>query len=155
MPLLPVPNVRNRPAYRLNRSTIAAVSPGLQGSAAIGGSGGAVTNAVTYREVVAVPNAVQVRVRLLTATATGTLNIKPIAPVAVTPTDESAFDKNAFIDPLKVTAYTTGGATVAVVAGTEVKLDLSLFGENYVLVEFVCSATGSITWCDFSQLVYT
>ena len=152
---LPIPNVRARPAYRLNRSTTAAVSPGLQGSLADASTGGTVANTTTYREIVACPNAVGVRVRLLTATATGTLNIKPVAPIAATVTDESVSDKNGFIDPLKVTAYATGGATVAVAAATEVKLDLPLQGENFVMIEFVCTLTGSITWCDFCQLIYT
>lgn len=153
--LLPIPNVRNRPNYRLNRSTTAAISPGLQGSAMLGSSGGTVLNATTYREIVAVPNATTVRVRLLTVGSTGTLNIKPIAPLALVVTDESATDKNGFIDPLKAVPYATGGATVAVVAATEVKLDLALSGENYVMIEFVCSANGSITWCDVCQLTYT
>ena len=152
---LPIPNVRSRPAYRLNRSTTAATSPGLQGSAADASTGGTVANATTYSEVVACPNAVGIRVRLLTVGATGTLNLKPVAPVAALATDESVSDKNGFIDPAKVTKYATGGATVAVVAATEVKLDLALQGENFVLVEFVCTANGTITWCDFCQLVYT
>lgn len=153
--LLPVPNVRARPAVRLNRSTTAATNPGLQGSAAPGSTGGTVASGTTYREVVAVPNAVNVRVRLLTVGATGTLNVKPVAPFAATSTDESAFSGTGFIDPSKVTAYATGTGTAAVAAATEVKVDLATMGENYVLVEFVCTANGSITWCDVSQLVYT
>lgn len=153
--LLPIPNNRCRPAYRLNRSTTAAVSPGLQGSLMPGSTGGTVANGTTYREIVAVPNATNVRVRLLTVGATGTLNVKPVAPIAAVATDESVMDKNAFIDPLKVTAYATGTGTSAVVAATEVKVDLALMGENYVMVEFVCTANGTVTWCDVSQLIYT
>ena len=152
---LPVPNVRARPAYRLNRSTTAAVSPGLQGSAVESGTGGAVLAATTYREVIACPNATNVRVRLLTNTATGTLNVKPVAPVAVSPTDESVVDKTGFVDPAKVTAYATGIGTAAVSAATEVKVDVALMGENYVLVEYVTALAGSIVWCDVSQLIYT
>ena len=151
---LPIPNDRPRPAYRLNHSTTAA-SPGLQGSATEQSTGGAVLSGTTYRELVAVPNATNVRVRLLTATATGTLNVKPVAPVAATSTDESVMDKTGFIDPLKVMAYATGTGTAAVSAGVEQKVDLALFGENYILVEFVCTLNGTLTWCDVCQLVYT
>lgn len=120
-----------------------------------GSTGGVCTSGITYREVVAVPNATNVRVRILCAGAgAGTLNVKPIAPIATAVTDESVQDKNGWIDPSKVTAYATGTGTGAVAAVTEVKVDLALMGENYILIEFVCSATGTITWCDVSQLIY-
>jgi hypothetical protein len=150
---LPVPNVRARPAYRLNWPTL---KNGLQGSATEAGALGTITSGQTYREVVAVPNAVSVRVRILTAGgAAGTLNVKPVAPVGLLSTDESVVDKTGFIDPAKVTAYTTGIGTAAVVSATEQKVDLALQGESFVLVEFVASGTGTLVWCDVSQLVYT
>ena len=64
-------------------------------------------------------------------------------------------DRTGFVDPLKVTAYATGTGTAAVAAATEVKVDVALLGESWVMVEFVCTATGTITWCDVCQLVYT
>lgn len=155
MSRIPIPTIRARVAQRLGRSTGASPGPGLQGSNFPGSAGGTVANGSTYSEVVACAGANAVRVRLLTATATGTLNLVPVAPMAATSTDESARQATGFIDPAKVTAYATGGATVAVVAGTEVKLDLTMFGESYVLVQFVCSANGTIVFCDISQLQYT
>ena len=117
-----------------------------------GTTGGAVTNGTTYREIVACPGSARLRVRILTATATGTLNLKPVAPMALTATDESVSDKTGFIDPAKVVVYATGTATGAVAAGTETKVDLDCYGENYVMVEFICTATGSVVWCDISQV---
>lgn len=154
---LPSPNVRARPAFRLSRSSAGAqgAKPGLQGSAVPGSTGGTCTSGVTYREVVAVLNATNVRVRILTAGGgAGALNVIPIAPVAILSTDESTQDATGWIDPTKVTPYGTGTGTAAVVSATEQKVDLALMGESYVLVEFVCSGTGTITWCDVSQLVY-
>lgn len=157
MARLKIPTIRPRHAVRLNKPT--AVSLGLQGSAVPGSGGGVVTNAVTYREIVACPGASQIRVRILTdAVATGTLNVKPIAPIQVSAAglvDETVQAANGTIDPLKVTAYSTGTGTVAVLANTEAKVDLALFGENYVMIEYVCSATGVLTWVDVSMLVYT
>lgn len=155
MSRIPVPTIRARPAQRLGRPTNASPAPGLQGSQFPGSTGGAVTNGSTYSEVVACPGANAIRARILTTTATGTLNVTPIAPYASTAIDESARQASGFIDPAKVQKYTTGTGTAAVSAGTEQKVDLTLFGESYVLVEFVCAATGSINWCDVCQLVYS
>jgi hypothetical protein len=149
------PRVRPRPHYGLNRSTTAATNPGLQGSAMPGSTGGTVLNGTTYRQVVAVAGCNNIRARLLTVGATGTLNIKPIRPVATLPNDESVIGLDSEIDPTKVTAYGTGTATAPVVAATELKLELALIGENYVLIEFVCTANGSITWCDICTLLQT
>lgn len=152
MPLLPVPNDRSRPAYRLNRSTAAAPAPGLQGSSMPGSTGGAVTNGNTYSEVIAVTGAARVRVRIKTVTATGTLNVIPIAPQGLLSTDESVMAASGTIDPAKVLNYATGTGTVAVAAATEAKVDLDLYGESYALVQFVCSANGTITFVDVSQV---
>jgi hypothetical protein len=101
---------------------------------------------------VAVAQSARVRVRIKTATATGTLNVKPIAPIGLLPTDEAVQLADGTIDPAKVLAYTTGTGTAAVSAGTETKVDVDLYGENYVLVEFVCTLTGTLTFCDVSQV---
>lgn len=120
-----------------------------------GSTGGAVVNGTTYRQIVNVSGCNNIRVRLLTVGATGTLNLKPIRPVATLPNDESVIGLDGEIDTTKVTAYATGVGTVAVVAATEVKLDLALLGENYVMVEFVCTGNGSITWADVCTLLQT
>lgn len=120
-----------------------------------GSTGGAVLNGTTYRQIVNVSGCNNIRARLLTVGATGTLNIKPIRPVATNPNDESVIGLDGEIDTTKVVAYGTGTGTVAVVAATEVKLDLALLGENYVMIEFVCTANGSITWCDVCTLLQT
>jgi hypothetical protein len=105
MSALPIPSNRNRYGYRLNRSTTA-TPPGLQGSAMPASTGGAVTNGTTYSEVVAVAGAAKgARAPQDRGTATGTLNIKPIAPVAATAGDETVMDKNGNIDPTKILAY--------------------------------------------------
>lgn len=155
MASLPVPAIRSRVAVRLNRATTAASQPGLGGAGTPSGHSGAVVNGTTYREVVAVAGANNVRARLLTTTATGTLNVKPVAPIAATATDESVMDRTGWVDPSKVTAYSTGTGTAAVAAGTEVKVDVALFGENYVLIEFVCTVSGTLNWCDVCALYYT
>jgi hypothetical protein len=148
------PRIRPHPSYGLNRSTTAA-PPGLQGSAMPGSTGGAVLNGTTYRQIVNVSGCNNIRARILTVGATGTLNLKPIRPVATAPNDESVIGLDGEVDPTKVTAYGTGAATAPVVAATELKLDLALLGENYVMVEFVCTANGSITWCDIATLLQT
>jgi hypothetical protein len=149
------PHIRTRPHYGLNKSTTAATNPGLQGSAMPGSTGGTVANGTTYRQVVPVAGCNSIRVRLLTVGATGTLNLKPIRPVPAAPNDESVVGLGGEIDPTKVTAYGTGTGTAAVVAATELKVDLALNGENYVLVEFVCTANGTITFCDVCTLLQT
>lgn len=149
--LLPVPSNRQKAAYRLNRST-AATPPGLGGSAMPGSAGGVVTNGTTYREIVATAGSAKIRARILTVTATGTLNIKPVAPQGASAIDESVMAAGGNIDTTKVTAYSTGTGTAAVAAATEQKVDLDLYGENYVMIEFVCSATGTITWLDVNQV---
>ena len=147
---LPTPDPRPRVAQRLNRPT---TSNGLQGSATATAPTATITSGQTYSEVVAVPGSARVRVRILTAGAgAGTLNVKPIAPVAATPTDESVLLKDGTIDPSKVTVYGTGTGTAAVSAATETKVDLDLYGENFILVQFVCSATGTLVFCDCSQV---
>jgi hypothetical protein len=78
-----------------------------------GSTGGAVANGTTYRQIVNVAGCNNIRARLLTVGATGTLNIKPIRPVAHAPNDESVIGLDGEIDPTKVTAYGTGTATVA------------------------------------------
>lgn len=120
-----------------------------------GSTGGAVLNGTTYREVVAVAGCDNIRARLLTVGATGTLNIKPIRPQGLSATDESVVDQYGDVDTTKVNPYATGVATVPVVAATEVKLELALFGESYVLVEFICTANGSITFADICTLLHT
>lgn len=155
MSKLATPQIRTRPHYGLNRSTTAASNPGLQGSAMPGSTGGAVTNGTTYRQVVATAGCDNIRLRFLTVGATGTLNIKPIRPQGASPTDESVVGADGSVDPTKVTAYGTGTGTVPVVAATEVKLELALFGENYCLIEFVCTANGSITWADICTLLHS
>lgn len=149
------PQTKVRPHFGLNRPTNAASFPGLQGSAMPGSTGGTVVNGTTYRELVAVAGCNSIRVRLLTVGATGTLNVKPIRPVGATATDESVVGIGGVIDTTKVQAYTTGTGTAAVVAATEVKIDLALTGENYVLVEFVCTGNGSITFADVCALLQT
>jgi hypothetical protein len=120
-----------------------------------GSTGGAVLNGTTYRQIVNVAGCNNVRARILTVGATGTLNIKPIRPVAAAPNDESVIGLDGEIDTTKVTAYATGTATAPVVAATELKVDLGLLGENYVMIEFVCTANGTITFCDVCTLLQT
>lgn len=150
MPKLPLPSNRQKYAYRLNYPT---ASGGLQGSNTETAPTATITNGQTYSEVVCTAGAAKIRARILCAGAgAGTLNIKPIAPTATTATDESVMAGSGFIDPAKVRKYSTGTGTGAVAAVTEVKVDLDLYGENYCLVEFVCSATGTLVFCDVSTL---
>jgi hypothetical protein len=147
---LPVPDPRTRVAQRLNKPTTA---NGLQGSATVTAPTATVTSGQTYSEVVACPGSARIRVRILTGgSGAGTLNIKPIAPVAASPTDESVLAADGSISPAKVTAYSTGTATAAVTAATETKADLDLYGENFVLVQFVCTTTGTLVFADVSQV---
>ena len=147
---LPVPDPRVRVAQRLNTPT---TSNGLQGSATVTAPTATITSGQTYQEVVAVPGSARVRVRTLTAgSGAGTLYVKPIAPVAASPTDESVLTKDGHVDPSKVQAYATGTGTAAVTAATEAKVDLDLYGENFILVQFVCSATGTLVFVDVSQV---
>jgi hypothetical protein len=147
---LPVPDTRVRVAQRLNKPTSA---NGLQGSATPDAPTATVTSGQTYSEVVACPGSARIRVRILTGGAgAGTLNVKPIAPVATLATDESVLTADGRVNPAKVTIYGTGTGTAAVAAATETKVDLDLYGENYVLVQFVCTGTGTLVWCDVSQV---
>jgi len=149
---LQTPDASPKLAQRLQRSTTASTAPGLGGTATVQGLAGTVAASSTYSQVVACAGSARLRVRIKTATATGTLNVKPIAPLAASPKDESAVAADGTIDPAKVTAYTTGTGTVSVSAGVEANVDLDLYGENHVLVEFVCTLDGTITYCDVSQV---
>jgi hypothetical protein len=151
MSKLPVPSNRIKPAYRLNYPTS---SNGLQGSATATAPTATITNGQTYSEVVCTAGAAKVRVRILCAgSAAGTLTVSPIAPEGLVASDESVMAANGRIDPAKIRAYTTGASSAtAVAAVTETKVDLDLYGENYCLVSFLASGTGTLVFCDISTV---
>lgn len=118
-----------RPAIRLK-----GVSPGL-------GVGVAFENTNVRSEVVATHGSARIRARIKTAAAGGTIQLIPLGPDYNPETGTGG------------TEYTSGvSASTAVVAATEMNVDLDLYGENFVLVKFVGSGTGTITYCDVSQV---
>lgn len=151
MSKLPTPDLKPRLAQRLLGITTG-TNPGLGGSNTPFGATGAVTGSTTYSQVVATAGSARIRVRILTATATGTLNVIPIAPMGATSTDEATYNANGKIDTSKITPYATGTGTVSVSAGTEANVDLDLYGENHCLVQFVCTLSGTIAFVDVSQV---
>lgn len=116
------PSLIPRPAIRLNGA-----SPGLAVGVAFG-------NTDVRSELVATAGSARIRVRILTASAGGTIQIIPMA------TDGT-------------TEHTTGAsAATAVVAGTEMNVDLDLYGENLCKIEFVGGGTGTITYVEIAQV---
>ena len=97
-------------------------------------AGATVANGVTYQRRINIGGASSARVRL-TVSANGTL-------------------KFSFMDPLGVTAYTTGNpSNVAVTAGTQAVIDTnSIYGEGWALVEFVSSGSGTVSLFDVFAL---
>lgn len=101
--------------------------------------GAAFDNTDELREIVPVGGSARVRVRIK-ATNTGNLLVSPVGP-------DFQRGQSGY------TVYTTGAsASTAVAADTEVKVDVDLYGENYVEVLFTGTATGVITFLDVSQL---
>lgn len=151
---LPIPNIRPYQQHSFNRSTTAALYPGLQGSLVPGSTGGAVTNGTTYRECIAIAGASQVTARLKTATAVGTLTITPIRLLAANdPNDQGIYLPDGTIDTTKIQKYGTGATTpVSVAAGTEVTATLTPCGEAYCVVEFAVTTSGTLLYCDVMTL---
>lgn len=116
-------------------------------------AGTATSNGGIIYEVVPVFGSARLRVRIKVATNGGTLDVIPIGPDFDMTSPGAVSGATAFAS-LTGTQYTTGGSTGnAVTAGTELKVDLDLYGEAYVLLKYTGSTgAGSITYVDVSQL---
>lgn len=108
-------------------------------------------NQVGYA-IVRVFNSVNVRVRIKTTQAC-TLDLILLGPDA-----DQDFKQAAANLANLATQYATGGTlAVAIAAATEVKSDMTLMGEGYLLVKVTWNGAtpGSINFVDVSQLAYT
>ncbi len=134
-----MPEAKPRPAFRI--LTKAAQTHGL-------GAGTVTANTAIQWALIPVFGSSTISARIKTATNGGTIDLVPVGP-----------DFNVDQDPatayasLTGTLYTSGGPTqVAVAAGTEALITMTLHGENYVLVKFTGTVgAGSITYCDICQ----
>ena len=121
------PDLRPRPAFR------------LAGELAVGA---AFDNTDVLQQLVPTSGSARLRVRIKTATAGGTLDIVLYGP-----------DTDPDRATLTGTGYTTGNPTqVTVSSGTEAKIDVDLYGENFALVKFTGTGTGTVTYADVSQV---
>ena len=116
-------------------------------------AGAATANGVVIYEVVPVFGSARVRVRIKVATNGGTLDVIPVGPDFDVTSAGVVAGSTAF-GSLVGTQYATGGSTSnAVTAGTELKVDLDLYGETYLLLKYTGSTgAGSITYVDVAQL---
>lgn len=131
-----IPAAEQRPPLRLRKALAVGTALGI--------------GAVAY-EIVRVFNSVNIRTRIK-ATAACTLDLILLGPDA----DQDFAQVPANLANL-ATQYATGGnAAVAVAANTEVKSDLTLMGEGYLLVKVTMGAgAGVINFVDICQLAYT
>lgn len=116
-------------------------------------AGTATSNGGIIYEVVPVFGSARLRVRIKVATNGGTLDVIPLGPDFDMTSAGVVAGSTAFAS-LTGTQYATGGSTAnAVTAGTELKVDLDLYGDAYVLLKYTGSVgAGSITFVDVSQL---
>ena len=113
-------------------------------------AGTATSNGGILYEVVPVRGSARLRVRIKTASNGGTLDVFFVGPdFNQQQSGESGADGS-----LTGTIYTTGNGTQAAVsAGTEAKIDVDCYGENYAIIKFVGSVgAGTISYCDCSQV---
>lgn len=113
-------------------------------------AGQAFANTNVRYEVVCVSGMQKVVARIKTASAGGTLDIFFIGPdvdIAALLAGDVAYAS------IVGTIYTTGNATQgAVVAGTEQTVNANCNGEDYCVVKFTGTGTGTITYCDMARL---
>lgn len=116
-------------------------------------AGAATSNGGVIYEVVPVFGSSRLRVRIKVATNGGSLDVIPVGPDFDVTAAGVAAGSTAFAS-LVGTQYTTGGSLAnAVTAGTEVKADLDLYGESYVILKYTgATGAGTITYADVSQL---
>lgn len=131
-----IPSCEPRPPFRLQK----ALGPGTAFGA----------GAVAY-EIVRVFNSINARFRTK-GTQAYTLDLIPLGPDA----DQDFKQVAANLASLQ-TQYATGGnLAVAVAANTEVKSDMTLMGEGYILVKVTWGGTpGTLNFMDVCQLAYT
>lgn len=133
---LPQPDICQPGQFRLNGALAA---------------GTAIANSTDYQEVVNVRGAARVRVYAKTATAGGTLKASAIESVSTD--DENPELSPGEIDPSKVTAITAGApADVTLTAGTANYIDMTLNGENWLLVTITGGGTGTISWVEVCRI---
>jgi hypothetical protein len=128
------PDIISRPIYRCTKNLAAA---------AVTANGGVLW------EVVPVRGALRVRVRIKVSGNGGTIDLVFVGPNF--DTEQSASTAYA---SLTGTLYTSGNPTqVAVTAGTETKIDVDCYGENFLLIKYTGAVgAGAITYCDVCQL---
>jgi hypothetical protein len=127
-----IPGDKPRPAIRLKGALKA---------------GAATSNGGILYEIVPTRGSSRMRVRIKTATNGGSIDLIPVGP-------DFDPDQTVAFGSLTGTLYTSGLPTqVGVTAGTETKIDLELYGENYVIVKFTGTVgAGTITFVDVSQV---
>ena len=116
-------------------------------------AGTATSNGGVIYEIVPIFGSSRVRVRIKVATNGGSLDVIPVGPDFDVTSNGAVAGSTAFAS-LVGTQYTTGGSTSnAVTAGTELKVDLDIYGESYLLLKYTGSTgAGSITYVDVCQL---
>jgi hypothetical protein len=115
----------------------------LKGALAAGAA--FVLNGILY-EVIPVFGSARFKARIKTAAAGGTLDLVFVGP------DFDPAQVVAFAS-LAGTQYSTGNPTqVAVTAGTATEISTDCYGEGYLIVKFTGGGTGTISYCDTSQV---
>jgi|SRR6185312_13307105 len=112
-------------------------------------AGTAFVNTGVHYEIICVAGMQKGVVRIKTSGAGGTLDVFFIGPDVDT---KLAMAQNAAYPP-PGTVYTTGNATQGtVVAGTEQLVAFTPAGEDYAIVKFTATGTGTITYVDVAAL---
>lgn len=113
--------------------------------------GSALASATVIGEVIPIANVRYLTIRVLTATAGGTLNFDFVRPVATEPVMLST---DTGVNPAQVTKYTSPASptAVAVTAGTQASLQVTCNGEKYGYVSITGGGTGTVSWVDVSAL---
>lgn len=108
-----------------------------------------INTAVKY-EVVSVSGMAKITARIKTATQGGTIDIFFIGPDV----DVDALLKNdTAYGSIVGTIYTSGNASQGtVVAGTEQLITVACSGEDYAVVKFTGTGTGTVSYCDVATL---
>lgn len=125
-----MPDARHRAPIRFKKALAAAT---------------AFANAQVLWEIVPVFGSANARIRALVTGAGATLDVFGVGP-------DFDVDQVVAFGSIVGTVYTTGAGTAALVAGTENKVDVTLFGEGYLLVRLTGGGAGVISFIDVCQL---
>jgi hypothetical protein len=117
--------------------------------------GAAFTNGQILYEILPVFGSLNARVRALVTGAAATLDAFFLGPdfdiESQTLTPQAPLVATLFAN-LAGTIYATGGpAQTPLAAGTESKVDLTLFGEGYLLLKLTGQGSGAVSFIDLSQ----